>query len=466
MTTIVSLRLAESPAEIAASHRAYAARHGYALAEHCALHIRGERMRLSWKYHLLAHHLRRAGEGEVVVLLTDETVVLGDEPIEVLLGAADAFVAGRLDAPELPNLAAIVLRRGPGVLALIDALLARVALWLDCTSELSREVEAVALAPILAAFGLRLWPTLEALPGGLVPHVHVNTRGHSALALGGRTVLLVSEPEFLIAVDGQWRQSPLNDWHVLAHLARGTYRAAPEPAPPAAEPSLHHNPRARVGLVSLHTPNIRDYAALHETNLLAYAQRHGHALHSYRTLPDFLPAGIGPSWSKSFLLRHHLDEHELVAWIDADALIARPELDLAQTAEGLDFLAARDHAYYHFNSGFMVLRRTPVVLATLDAINAAILAAGVDPADVYAAGGDQTFFNHVAARFGLVTPEAIHDSVSFNARPPFAAPTSFLVHFSEYLGGTRAPAMAAWLAAAAPQSAPAPRPPRARKRQP
>src|SRR5450432_1291489 len=67
-----------------------------------------------------------------------------------------------------------------------------------------------------------------------------------------------------------------------------------------------------------------------EPNRIAYCERHGYAYHAeYASMDPLRP----PSWTKVLLLLRHLGKYEWVLWLDADAVIVRPERKLEEIAD-------------------------------------------------------------------------------------------------------------------------------------
>lgn len=74
--------------------------------------------------------------------------------------------------------------------------------------------------------------------------------------------------------------------------------------------------------------------------LETYAQRHGYDLH----LVDRSPAPERPaSWSKIPLVRELLTDYDVVFWVDADAIIVDPSVDVASVIEPGKFLYIVEH---------------------------------------------------------------------------------------------------------------------------
>ncbi len=99
-----------------------------------------------------------------------------------------------------------------------------------------------------------------------------------------------------------------------------------------------------------------------------YAERHGYDLdlRTELTTPERPPA-----WSKIPLIRGLLADHDLVLWVDADAAIVDPTLDIADELGPRALMGLVAHTYEGQeipNAGVWVLRRHRRVLRFLDEI--------------------------------------------------------------------------------------------------
>lgn len=69
----------------------------------------------------------------------------------------------------------------------------------------------------------------------------------------------------------------------------------------------------------------KELLSLSEPTFAEYASRHGYRLHVIRTPHDDRP----PSWQKVPPLLAWLFDYEWILWVDVDAMILRPEIDVA-----------------------------------------------------------------------------------------------------------------------------------------
>jgi hypothetical protein len=99
-----------------------------------------------------------------------------------------------------------------------------------------------------------------------------------------------------------------------------------------------------------------------------YADRHGYELDLRRELLD---SDRPAPWSKVLVLRELLATHELVLWIDADAVVVDPARDIADDLGTDDFMGLVEHTYDGVsmpNTGVLVLRRGETAREFLDAV--------------------------------------------------------------------------------------------------
>jgi hypothetical protein len=90
--------------------------------------------------------------------------------------------------------------------------------------------------------------------------------------------------------------------------------------------------------------------------LEGYARRHGH---EFVALHERLAGGRPPAWDKVELLRALVDEHDLVVWVDADALVLDDAPDIRSALVPGAFLHVVEHRARRSripNSGVMALR--------------------------------------------------------------------------------------------------------------
>jgi hypothetical protein len=99
-----------------------------------------------------------------------------------------------------------------------------------------------------------------------------------------------------------------------------------------------------------------------------YAERHGYVLHVETEVDtDGRPA----AWGKVRVLRRLLEDHDIVVWIDADAMLVQDDEDIAELLDDDRFLGLVQHRFDGqdlLNTGVMVWRGEDRARAFLDAV--------------------------------------------------------------------------------------------------
>ena len=124
-------------------------------------------------------------------------------------------------------------------------------------------------------------------------------------------------------------------------------------------------PRPRVLILMFSTPNVLDYAQYSERVNRAYAERHGYDFKHH--VGESLHAT--PAWTKVKLMRDALDTHDVVFWIDSDAVFNKLDTPLdAFIASSADFMGCTDspNGPYKINCGTMIAKSTPWCKKFLD----------------------------------------------------------------------------------------------------
>lgn len=116
-------------------------------------------------------------------------------------------------------------------------------------------------------------------------------------------------------------------------------------------------------ILHLDTPNIAPYGDLSLRTKQEYAARHGLGITAIR---DTLDASRPPSWSKIPLCLQALEKSDWLWWLDADAAITNPEIDVRQYCdEAADMIATKDEN--GLNCGSFLLRNSEGARRLLDA---------------------------------------------------------------------------------------------------
>jgi len=123
-------------------------------------------------------------------------------------------------------------------------------------------------------------------------------------------------------------------------------------------------------LCSLGIGTHADLLELAKSTYETYAHLHGYDLAlSEQPLTVDRPA----AWSKVLLIRQLLDRYELVMWIDADAMVVNPEVDIVNAIDDAHFLWMVEHHVSVqdeplFNSGVMVVRSSEDAASFFDEV--------------------------------------------------------------------------------------------------
>ncbi|GAB2676863.1 glycosyltransferase [Nocardia goodfellowii] len=142
--------------------------------------------------------------------------------------------------------------------------------------------------------------------------------------------------------------------------------SAPSPAPvaqPDGPPLWSYRPphATPLGIVTLWSPDIESWALPHAQDKYAYCERHGLAFYGYT---DVFTGDRAPHWSKIPAVQRHLDDHDWLYWIDADAAVTNFDFDLrALCDDDYDFIATHDEL--GLNSGSFLIRNNEATRAFL-----------------------------------------------------------------------------------------------------
>ncbi|MGH8783101.1 galactosyl transferase GMA12/MNN10 domain protein [Paraburkholderia sp.] len=401
------------------NHRYYARRLGYRHDYNDATAVTDRRpLCLLYKYEWLLHTLRRAAEGESVLLLSEDAAIVRVIPLERVLGDRNWLLA-RTSGHVLPQIDVQIWRNTPAGRAAVEAVVRRCRLGgepVDSEAALFEGLETV---------------HYQSLIDGVCP---VMGAGYNYDPVWSRV------PTFSISIDDA-PEMPSNKGvtprfrdilvtHVNGHLASGLplFDFPVYEAPDSAERSTYGPFGSRIALTTLYTSNIDSYGRIAERNFRRYCEAHGYTLYVHRDIPKEVGLEASGNWFKPWLLHAYLQHHEWVFWIDADVLIADLDQPLEPLLDNRDWLLARDVGQWAFNSGVMGFRRTERNNAMLGDLMADI-AGVVDRSSVYASNGDQMYFIEAMNRAGLLDDAPVLDSTVFNTPWTLRRPDSFIVHY-------------------------------------
>ncbi|WP_175992765.1 galactosyl transferase GMA12/MNN10 domain protein [Burkholderia vietnamiensis] len=416
-TCFVLSFLAEHSPTSVANHRAYADSRGYPhyVVDACD-GPRGPQALALHKYQTLLDRLHVCANDDVVLLLTESALIVGDYPIEPLVAGRDELLVRTTET--LPQVNLQIWRNGAA----------------------SRE----RLARVVARCRLGGEP----FPGE--PALFADAAAHDWYQpLANICVVMNSSPN----VDPAWARTP-----TLA-ISLGTAEQSPpellavprfrrvlaehiQSCRTTGRPFFHFEPPAQpdpderstydagqpIALVTLYTPEIARYGAIAEHNLRQYCARHGYTLYVHRGMPQEVGLSGTGNWIKPWLLHAYLQHHSWVVWVDADVLIHDPAQRLEPLLADRTVLLARDIGQWPFNSGVMGFAQIPANLELL-ALLMQRIASLADRSSVYAGNGDQHYFIQTMRELGLLDETAILSPRILNTPWFFAEPDSFLVHY-------------------------------------
>ena len=332
------------------NHRAYARRLGYRHVYNDATQMTDRTpLCFFYKYEWLLHTLRNAGEGESVLLLSEDALIIDPVPLGRILEGRDWLLC-RTGGHALPQVDVQIWRNTPAGRAALEQVVLRSRLGCEQLSS-----EAALFAGLETVHHLIL---IE----GICP---VMGAGHHY------DPAWVRMPTFSISIDDAPdipedkgvtpRFRDVLASHVNRHLASGLplFDFSAYPAPEPRERSTYGpGPGSRVALTMLYTSNIGVYGRIAEHNLRRYCEAHGYTLYVHRDIPKEVGLNASGNWFKPWLLHAYLQHHEWVFWMDSDVLIADLNRPLESLLDGRDWLLARDIGQWTFNSGVVGFRRT------------------------------------------------------------------------------------------------------------
>ncbi|WP_250512639.1 hypothetical protein [Caballeronia sp. INDeC2] len=402
------------------NHRRYCARQGYAHEYVDASAIGWLQMRMILKYQVLLRTLRACAEGDLVLLLTQDSLLLTDIRCETLMEDRRSDWVVALD------------REGDS-----DYVMASFQVWRNSSAARDR-VKRLCDGPKLGRapasesdllrilepepFCLSYGGRLAVAPAGLHASLSWTEWPIFALALVDLPEAPKNHPVFAKLRD--LFAEHIND----CQAKRMPYLTLPSPdAGQSAAGYEVMNPQAPIALAMLYTPNVREYGEIAERNLRRYCARHGYALHLYRDVPAEAGSSVTGNWFKPWVLRRHLPQHQWLFWIDADVLIIDQKKQLEPLLQNRDRVITTDISW-HLNSGVMGFRNTQENLRVLTEIEQAV-SKFADKSSVYSNGGDQDVFIHVMRRNGMATEDELLDCTTLNTPYQLQTPTSFMVHY-------------------------------------
>lgn len=417
---VISYFCRPSPPALA-NHQRYARRHGYQheWVDASAMPASSQSWCL-YKHQVLLHALRRAEPDELVLLLSEDAAIIDPVPLEALMDGRHWLLV-RTESDIEPQTDVQIWRNTPAARSMVLETFKEARLGQPFSSE----------AELLAKLDTQPWGQRI---DGTIP---VMQAGYNMDPLWDR------ERTFAISISSA-PPSPPNP-HKLGRHPRyrdilidriNRSKAAglsvfSFPEYPEAETTTRstYNPGRPIAVIMLYTHHIADFARIAEHNFRRYCERHDYTLHVYREIPAELGENTNGTWTKSFLLESHIEQHEWVIWLDADVLVAGMDQKFEPLLEGRDLLLAHDVGSWTFNAGVMGFRRTARNQAILKELIAEIGNVD-DKSGVFTSGGDQHHTIIVFNRHGLLNDDAVMDQISVNTYWEFRRPDSFVVHYA------------------------------------
>lgn len=211
-----------------------------------------------------------------------------------------------------------------------------------------------------------------------------------------------------------------------------------------------YNPGKKIGIVSLYTPEISEYAIESEISIRDYAFKQGYTFHVYR---DKLNKESHPNWSKPQSLLNHFDNHETIVWMDSDTIIFNPnqkfENILSECVPIKKIIACEDIGANNkilpkgsmLNSGVVMFKNheyTRNIITRWRDFDC-------DKSGLYTGGGDQQVLCKVLkSSDGFGYNRKIFPMNTFNTDPRKVDVNTFILHFMGYTNTLKSVFMRYW----------------------
>ncbi|OLL30760.1 galactosyl transferase GMA12/MNN10 domain protein [Burkholderia sp. SRS-W-2-2016] len=407
----------DAPASLA-NHRYYAASRGYRheWVDASAMTDRLQ-LRCLYRYEVLLGTLRRAADGELVLLLSEDAAIVEPVALDTLMQGRDWLLV-TIGAHPLPQVDVQIWRNTAAVRERVLQLVKRCRLGgaaLESEAELFAQFDTHhymqtidGVCPVMQT-GFNFDPAWSRLPTFAVSIDDATDDPRQKGACPRFRNVLVEQINW-----HQRTRAPL-----FSRVASGVCDSAGRST---------YNPGRPIALMMLYTPNIGIYAGIAERNFRRYCELHGYTLYVYREIPREIGLDASGNWFKPWLLHGYMEHHEWVVWLDADVLIGNMEQKLEPLMEGRDLLLAHNVGQWAFNSGVMGFRRTARNATMLHELMGDIGRLH-DTSSVYASDGDQLYFIRSLERSGQLDDAALLDLVALNTPWQFRRPDSFIVHY-------------------------------------
>jgi GR25 family glycosyltransferase involved in LPS biosynthesis len=198
------------------------------------------------------------------------------------------------------------------------------------------------------------------------------------------------------------------------------------------------NAGKKIGIVSLYTDEIKDYAKYSEQDIKEYCLKNDYTFHIYRNSLDKSSSG---NWSKAQAIMNHIQDHDSIVWMDSDVLIYNPENKfediINKCTENKKIIACEDIGANNkklpkgsmFNSGVVIFKNHQY---TVNLIQKWLDFDG-DKSSLYASGGDQEILCNIIKKSDpFLFNVKIFPMNKFNTDPRMIDDDTFIVHFMAY----------------------------------
>ena len=193
-----------------------------------------------------------------------------------------------------------------------------------------------------------------------------------------------------------------------------------------------YNAGKKIGIVTLYTSEIADFGVHSEISIKQYAEKQGYTFHVYR---ETLDSNAHPNWSKPRAIMNHIDDHDVIIWMDADTIIFNPEKKfetiLARCVPMKKVIACRDVGIKGsmLNSGVLMFRNHQYSKNIIKKW----MAHECDKSGLYTGGGDQNVLCDILKRVdGFGHNTKIFPMNTFNTDPRLVDDDTFILHFMAY----------------------------------
>ena len=208
------------------------------------------------------------------------------------------------------------------------------------------------------------------------------------------------------------------------------------------EPLLYRsiNQDKDIAFISLCTPEIYSYALPAQEILERYCQKQGYAAHFYT---QSLDKSSHPTWSKAAALLNHIEDHQYVIWLDADAVILDENKKISDFTEKYSrklIMGSYDIGSEHkdpdkqgtlMNGGVLFFKNNPYCINLLKRWRDFSLEN--DTPNLFSFGSDQEILSQLLKKSDPVGFNyKLFNMSDFNTDPRHVTKNTFIMHFLSY----------------------------------